>query len=211
MFITFEGGEGSGKSTQVKLLAEHFKKQGRKVILTREPGGTETAEKIRQMLLTDAKLTPLEQCLLNFAARLDHVENLIKPALEKGSVVISDRFFDSTYAYQGAGQGLAISKIKAIHKAAIGNFKPDITFILDIDPKKGIARAKARGKTNHYDNAKLEFHNKIRAAFLGIATKNKRRCKVIDASGEAEAVFAAILVIANPTLNLIQGSGEAIQ
>jgi dTMP kinase len=193
MFITFEGGEGSGKSTQVKLLAEHFKNLGKKVVITREPGGTETAEKIREMLLTDASLTPEAQVILNFAARIDHIEKLIKPALKKGAVVICDRFFDSTYAYQGYAQGVPLTKIKKIHKCAIGDFKPDVTFVLDIDPKKGIARAKGRGKTNHYDDAGLDFHKKIRAAFLKIAGYNKKRCKIIDAEKTEKAVFAQIL------------------
>jgi dTMP kinase len=193
MFISFEGGEGSGKSTQVKLLAEHLKKQGKEVVITREPGGTPTAEKIRDMLLADATLSPLQQCILNFAARIDHVEKLIKPALKRGAVVISDRFFDSTYAYQGYAQGLPKSQIKAIHKAAIGAFKPDVTFILDLDPKKGKARTNARGAQNHYDKAKLNFHTKIRAAFLDIAAKNKRRCKVIAAANAKEKVAKDIL------------------
>ena len=193
MFISFEGGEGSGKSTQVKLLAAHFKKLGHEVIITREPGGTETAEKIREMLLTDATLTPTAQCILNFAARVDHVEKLIKPALKRGAVVISDRFFDSTYAYQGAAQGLPLAEIRAIHKAAIGTFKPDRTFILDVDPKEGKARAKARGATNHYDDAKLEFHKIVRKAFLDIAKKSRKRCVVISSAKPVEKVAAEIV------------------
>lgn len=195
MFISFEGGEGGGKSTQVKLLAEYFQKQGKKVVVTREPGGTKTAEKIREILLVDSSLNPLVQCFLNYAARIDHVEKLIKPALKKGAVVISDRFFDSTFVYQGLAQGLAVAKIKAIHQAAIGNFKPNITFILDIDPKKGIARAKARGATNHYDNEKLEFHQKIRNGFLSIAAKNKKRCFIINAAQNQQKVAADIIKI----------------
>jgi dTMP kinase len=193
MFITFEGGEGSGKSTQVKLLAAYFKKKGREVVVTREPGGTKTAEKIREMLLTDASLTPEAQCILNFAARVDHVEKLIKPALKRGAVVISDRFFDSTYAYQGYAQGMKISEIKKIHKAAIGDFKPDVTFILDIDPLMGKKRAASRGAMNHYDKEKLNFHKKIRAAFLDIAAKNKKRCKVISSTKGKDEVAAEII------------------
>ncbi len=193
MFITFEGGEGSGKSTQVKMLAEYFIKQGRQVVLTREPGGTETAEQIRDILLSNPNLTPAEQCFLNFAARIDHVENLIKPALKNGSIVISDRFFDSTYAYQGYAQGMDMKKIRAIHKAAIGAFKPDRTIILDIDPKEGKTRAKSRGVTNHYDDAKIEFHTKIRKAFLDIAKKSPKRCIVISSAQSKEKVAEQII------------------
>lgn len=193
MFITFEGGEGSGKSTQVKLLAEYLKKQGRVVAITREPGGTPTAEKIREILLGNSELTPQEQCFLNFAARIDHVEKMIKPALKNGVVVISDRFFDSTYAYQGYAQGLPIKTIKSIHKAAINNFKPDLTIILDIDPLVAKKRIGARGGQNHYDKQKLDFHKKIRAAFLDIAARNKRRCVVISAAKPAEKVAADII------------------
>lgn len=197
MFITFEGGEGSGKSTQVKLLAEYFIKQGRQVVITREPGGTETAEQIRDMLLSNANLTPAEQCFLNYAARIDHVEKLIKPALKEGKIVISDRFFDSTFAYQGYAQGMPKTKIRSIHKAAIGNFKPDKTIILDVDPLLGKKRTGARGEQNHYDREKLDFHKKIRAAFLDIAKKNKRRCVVISSADNKEKVAANIIKAIN--------------
>lgn len=193
MFITFEGGEGSGKSTQVKLLAAYFKKLGREVVVTREPGGTETAEKIRDILLGECKLTPAEQCFLNFAARIDHVETLIKPALKRGAVVICDRFFDSTYAYQGYAQGFSMRTIRSIHKTAIGAFKPDITIILDVDPLVGKKRTTKRGAQNHYDKEKLEFHQAIRKAFLDIAKKNKKRCVVISSAKTKEMVAAEII------------------
>ena len=193
MFITFEGGEGSGKSTQVKILAGHFKKQGREVIITREPGGTETAERIRGILLECSDLNATEQCFLNFAARMHHVENLIKPALKRGAVVICDRFFDSTYAYQGYAQGMHIKTIRNLHKAAIGTFKPDRTIILDIAPEEGKKRVQGRGATNHYDDAELEFHQKVRNGFLAIARKNCKRCALISASGQKEKVAAEIL------------------
>jgi len=197
MLISFEGGEGSGKSTHVKMLAEYFTKQGKKVIITREPGGTKTAEKIREILLSCADLSATEQCFLNFAARAHHVENLIKPALKKGNIVITDRFFDSTYVYQGAAQGMAVKTIKAIHKAAIGTFKPDVTIILDIDPKAGMARTKKRGDENHYDKQKLAFHQSVRKGFLDIAKKNKKRCVVINADQTQAKVAKDIIKALN--------------
>jgi dTMP kinase len=190
-FITFEGGEGSGKSTQVKLLAEHFRALGKEVIVTREPGGTVGAEKIREILLSH-KYSATEEVLLNFAARLDHVENLIKPALARGAVVICDRFFDSTYVYQGYAKGLEIGFIDKIRELTLGSFSPDITLVLDIDPVEGLARAKSRGNSNHYDEMELGFHQQIRNGFLKIAESNPARCKVVDAGQDADNVAKAI-------------------
>lgn len=191
-FITFEGGEGSGKSTQVKLLAEHFRALGREVVITREPGGTVGAEKIREILLSH-KYLPIEEVLLNFAARIDHVENLIKPALERGAVVLCDRFYDSTYVYQGYAKNLDLHFIDKIRELTLQDFAPDLTLVLDIDPVQGLARAQSRGNNNHYDDMELEFHQKIRDGFLQIAASNPSRCRVIDASGEASTVFEAVL------------------
>ena len=192
-FITFEGGEGSGKSTQVKMLAEYFKNQGREVVVTREPGGTVGAEKIREILLSH-KYLPIEEVLLNFAARIDHVENLIKPALERGAVVLCDRFFDSTYVYQGYAKGLDLKFIDKIRELTLGDFAPDVTFLLDIDPVEGLKRAKSRGGNNHYDEMELEFHQKIRTGFLEVAKNNPARVVVVDAKRDEKQVHTSIQV-----------------
>ena len=190
-FITFEGGEGVGKSTQVKLLAEFLQGQGHEVVITREPGGTVGAEKIREVLLFH-KFLPIEEVLLNFAARIDHVENLIKPALARGAYVLCDRFFDSTYVYQGYAKGLDLEFIDKIRELTLGSFAPDLTFVLDIAPEQGVSRAMSRGNNNHYDNENMEFHQKVRDGFLHIAAANPKRCKVVDAGKSAEDVFQTI-------------------
>ena len=142
-FISFEGGEGTGKSTQSKLLFEYLKKEKIPAILTREPGGTETAEKIREILVTGKanKIIAKTELLLHYAARLDHMEKVILPALSKGKIVISDRFFDSTYAYQGYGHSVDIKMIDKLNQISLGGFKPDVSFIFDIDE---IGRASCR-------------------------------------------------------------------
>jgi dTMP kinase len=195
MFITFEGGEGSGKSTQAKLIAEHLIKSGKKVVLTREPGGTELAEKIRNLLLGSSEINdPMTELLLLTAARKNHIQNLIMPALNDGKIVISDRFLDSTLVYQGYVKKLEIQKIMTISKAAFDEFMPDITFLIDIDPQVGKDRiAKNRNETNHYDKKNLEFHESIRKAYLEIANLNSKRIKVIDGSLTLEQVTKNIL------------------
>ena len=152
-FITFEGVEGCGKSTQSKLLANLLSKKNIANILTREPGGTETAEEIRKILVNGdvAKLDGTTETLLNFAARRDHIEKLIKPAMEKGSIVISDRFSDSTIAYQGYGHKVDLATIKSIQENSIGNFKPDITFLIDVEIESTTKRIANRPENNRYE------------------------------------------------------------
>lgn len=192
-FITFEGGEGCGKSTQAKLLAKHFEAQGREVILTREPGGTKAAEEIREILIHNESLDPLSETLLNFAARNDHVNHIIKPALSGGKVVICDRFFDSTYVYQGHAGELDISKIDEIRNATIAGFAPDVTFILDMDVEVAVKRALDRGDANKYDKRGMEFHHKLREGFLEIAKTNGERCKLVDASKNVQDIHQQII------------------
>lgn len=194
MFITFEGGEGSGKSTQAKLLAEHFKKSGKEVILTREPGGTELAEQIRNLLLGNKEINdPMTELLLLTAARKNHIQNLILPALNEGKIVISDRFLDSTIVYQGYVKKLDIEKIEKISQIAFDGFSPDITFLIDIDPVIGKERiAKNRTETNHYDQKSIDFHTKIREAYLAIAKQNQARIKLIDGSKSLDEVSVLI-------------------
>ena len=193
MFITFEGGEGTGKSTQVKLLAERLHAAGRIVLTTREPGGTPEAEILRGLLVTGetARWTANEELLLNFASRGSHIRQVIKPALAKGQVVICDRFVDSSFVYQvvagGADHELFTQLITSIAPDPV----PKFTFILDIDESVGAARAKARvsgANENRYERKGEVFHHKVRAAFAEIAKHQHPRCHLIDANGTAQDV-----------------------
>ncbi|MFP4313538.1 MAG: dTMP kinase [Alphaproteobacteria bacterium] len=200
LFITFEGGEGSGKSTQVQKLANTLREQGRDVMLTREPGGTEEAERIRALLVQSdgGQWSPLEEVLLLFAARAHHVRTLIKPAVESGSIVICDRFTDSTRAYQGYGLGLDLKIIESIKRNVLGDFEPDITFLLDIPASDGLKRSTRRLKDegsneDKYENLDIEFHEKLRAGFLELAEQNQNRFCIVDALQEIDTISAQIL------------------
>ena len=193
-FITFEGIEGSGKSTQVKKLHAFFLEKNIDAILTREPGGTFAGEKIREILI-DEKIEKLEaktELFLNFAARLEHVEKLIKPSLAQGKTVISDRFFDSTFAYQGNAFGLDETLIEDVKKMAISDFAPDITFLIDVPVEAAFARIQTRADNNRYEKLGFDFHQKVRDGFLQLAKKNPR-IKVIDGTKNQQEVFAEIL------------------
>jgi len=183
-FITFEGGEGGGKSTQSKLLVEYLNKQGIEAIYTREPGGSEGGEEIRKVLVTGSanKWDGITELLLMYAARRDHTEKKIKPLLRKGVVVISDRYYDSTIAYQGYGHKLSLDKIKVVEQVTLEGFKPDITFILDLSVEQGMERANKRGEKNRFEDMKTEFHKRVREGFLEIAKQNPQRCKLVDVS-----------------------------
>lgn len=180
-FITFEGIEGCGKSTQAKLLFNSLKEKNIDAILTREPGGSKASEAIRQILLSEEwpKLESKSEIFLNFAARIEHIEKTIKPALNQNKIIISDRFFDSTLAYQGYGFGSDLNQIKEINKLAINNFEPDITFLIDIEVEKTFARIKDRKSNNRYEKLDQNFHKRTRTGFLEIA-KNNSRIKIID-------------------------------
>ena len=194
-FITFEGGEGTGKSTQVKHLCAALEKSGIANIATREPGGSPGAENIRKLLVEGepGRWSPLTEALLMFAARSDHIERTIKPALEKGQWVICDRFTDSTYAYQGAARGLARETIRRIDAIAVGDFKPDMTVILDLPVEEGLKRAGARGPAeSRFEKFDGGFHEQLRQAFLDLAARNRDRCIVIDAAKVPEAVAADV-------------------
>lgn len=195
-FISFEGGEGSGKSTQLKLLASAFEKAGLPFVSTREPGGSSGAEKIRSLLVsgeTDAWDSLTETLLFN-AARADHINRLITPALIEGKTVICDRFIDSTLVYQGIGKGLGKSYIKDLHQMIFGNFMPNLTIMLDISPEEGLRRAGMRNHDeNRFEQLDIEFHRKIRAGFIEIATQEVERCVVLDATQEASVLHAQIV------------------
>jgi len=190
-FITLEGGEGVGKSTQARRLCAQLEARGIGVVATREPGGSPGAEDIRKLLVDGepGRWSPLAETLLLFAARADHIERTIKPALDRGEWVICDRFTDSTYAYQGAARGLARETIRRIEAVAIGDFKPNLTLILDLPVQEGLKRAGERGPhETRFEKFDGSFHEKLRKAFLDLAKRALERCVVIDASGTADAV-----------------------
>lgn len=192
LFITFEGGEGAGKTTQIKRLAEAL---GNDVILTREPGGTPEAEAIRNTFFqNDGQNWPPEALvLLMFSARVLHTENLIRPALERGQTVLCDRYTDSTRVYQGYAGNLSLEKIEQVKMLSIGEFEPDLTFIMDIAPEEGLKRAGTRAGETTFEEKDIVFHHKIRDGFLTIAKKNPDRCVIIDATQDANIIAAQIL------------------
>ena len=195
-FITFEGGEGVGKSTQVKILADKLSAAGIDVILTREPGGSLGAEEIRDLLVKGStdKFSPMTEALLHNAARAEHLTKTVKPAINVGKWVLSDRYADSTIAYQGHGQGVDMKTLLSIHSFATGNFWPDLTIILDGNE---LERAAARedeklDKEDRYERMGKSFHDKLRESFLKIANNNPERCKVVSAAGTVEDVAKRI-------------------
>jgi len=194
-FITLEGGEGSGKSTQVRRLTALLQAKGIATLTTREPGGSPGAEEIRALLVNGApgRWDALTETLLIYAARADHVGRVIGPALLAEKWVISDRFSDSTYAYQGAGRGLARETIRRIDSVVLDDFKPDFTLVLDLDVETGLRRAGARGAAeSRFENFDRDFHERLRQAFLDIARRNPDRCEIVDATGNEDAVATAI-------------------
>lgn len=192
MFITLEGGEGAGKSTQARRIAAYFAARGRPVFLTREPGGTAGGEALRGLLLGRGWEGGTEM-LLHFAARREHVARAIRPALAAGAVVVCDRFADSTLAYQVAGQGGARAMWQGLVDLTLDGVWPDRTFLLDLPPEAGLARAAARGNTNRYETLGLGFHTRIREAFLRQAAAEPGRFRVIDATMPLDVVTEAIL------------------
>ena len=195
-FITFEGGEGAGKSTQVARLAATLRaRSGRGICVTREPGGSPRAEEIRAALLGGAAKPygPFAEALLFCAARIDHLDRLIRPALDRGETVLCDRFIDSTRAYQGAAGGLDPAVVTALERVVVGPTRPDLTLILDLPPEAARARAVRRGAgTDRFEAESLDFHTRLRDAFLAIARAEPERCAVIDAGRDPDSVEAAI-------------------
>ena len=191
-FITFEGGEGAGKSTQARLLRTALEARGKTVVITREPGGSPGAEEIRKLVVEGEpeRWTPLSETLLFLAARADHVAKVIEPALSAGRWVISDRFSDSTYVYQGVARGLGTETVARLHQAAFGSFAPDLTLVLDLDPSVGLKRAETRksGAENRFERFDGAFHERLRKAFRDIAAANQRRCVLIDGNRAPEDV-----------------------
>lgn len=194
-FITVEGGEGSGKSTQARLLARKLAVAGVDVAATREPGGAPGAEALRPLLVEGSirRWTPMTEVLLHYAARRDHLDHTVLPALESGTWVVSDRFADSTLVYQGYGQGLDPEIIASLHRLVVGAFAPDLTLILDVPVDVGLTRAKRRaGREDRYERMGEDFHRRLREGFLEIARREPGRCRLIDASDTVERVHRAV-------------------
>jgi len=198
-FITFEGGEGTGKTTQIHRLAGHLESHGHTVVITREPGGTPVAEAARAVLL-DPALEPdgLTELFLLEAARRDHVENIVVPALERGEVVISDRYADSSTVYQGMVRGLGEELVIQLNRLATGDLDPDLTIVFDLDPEAGVGRARSRnaegdGSESRLDDEPAEFHRRVRDGFIRLAELHPERVRVVDASGDPDAVFSRVV------------------
>ncbi len=194
-FISFEGGEGAGKSTQARMLRDSLQSHGRSVLLTREPGGSPGAEEIRKLLVEGEpeRWTPLAETLLFLSARADHVARMIEPALTSGTWVISDRFSDSTFVYQGIARGLGIETVRRLSRAALGDFAPDLTILLDVDPDAGLKRAGRRGQAeDRFERFDAGFHARLRGGFLQLAAEEPARCAVVDGSRDTEAIAADV-------------------
>ncbi len=209
LFVTFEGGEGAGKSTQIRLLADALRERGLTVVMTREPGGSKGAEAVRHVLLSGAA-EPFGirmEAILFAAARSDHVEQVIRPALAAGSVVLCDRFMDSSRVYQGITGNLEQPFIEALERVAINGVVPDCTIIFDLPAAVGLERARRRAagpdeQPDRFEKEELATHEKRREAFLDIAEREPQRCRVIDATRPQEAIAAEVLAIVAPLLPL---------
>ncbi|RCK34484.1 thymidylate kinase [Thalassospira xiamenensis] len=211
LFISFEGGEGSGKTTQIRRLESWFRQRGREVVVTREPGGSPGAEEIRNLLLTGdpGRWDAVTEALLMFASRRDHVERTIRPALAEGKVVLCDRFADSSVAYQGFGHGLGAEFIRNLWQIAIDGFKPDLTLIFDLPVEVGLERAGARfanisAAEDRFERMGTEFHQRLRNGFIEIARKNPERCEIVDANGDIDLVCERMISVVS---NRLSGRG----
>ncbi|MFM7783431.1 MAG: dTMP kinase [Gammaproteobacteria bacterium] len=198
-FLTIEGGEGAGKSTQIALVEALLAERGIRVVRTREPGGTPLAEEIRALLLArrDEPVEQMAELLLVFAARAQHLGRFLLPALARGDWVLCDRFTDATLAYQGAGRGLGTGRIESLRRLVLGDFQPDFTLLLDVPVDCGMARVGERGAQDRFEQEAIGFHERVRACYLGLARDNPARIRVVDASAPlaecSRAVEAAVL------------------
>ena len=197
IFISFEGIEGTGKSTQARLLSDHLKEKGCRVIQTMEPGGTMISLKIRELLLSieSREMDHVAELLLYNAARVQHIKEIIRPALERGDIVITDRFSDSTVAYQGYARGIDLQLIESLDMLATKKLRPDITILFDIDVRTGLARNKKLGKNDRLELEDISFHEKVRKGFLLMAAREPRRIKVVDCSESLDGVRQKVLKI----------------
>ena len=192
--VTLEGGEGAGKSTQARFVVAWLEQQGRTVVQTREPGGSPLAEAVRAIVLGDWAdgVTPETELLLMFAARADHVAHRIEPALRAGHDVVCDRFVDASWAYQGAGRGVADEHLRALERLVLRDLRPDLTLVFDLPPEIGLARAKRRGDANRFEAETVAFMERVRAAYLMRAKSDARRYVVLDATRPIDEVRARI-------------------
>lgn len=196
-FITIEGTDGSGKSTQLELLMDYLRKKGADVIFTREPGGTQISEKIREIILDvdNSEMTGITEALLYAAARSQHVEEKIIPALEAGKIIICDRFVDSSIAYQGAARGLGAEKIMGINEAALHGIMPDMTLFFDLSPEKGILRKKNERALDRLEKEKMDFHEKVYEGYKNLCKKYPERIKPIDADRSIDEVHSEVIEV----------------
>ncbi|MDQ0468797.1 dTMP kinase [Labrys wisconsinensis] len=204
-FITFEGGEGAGKSTQIRRLAESLRGRGIELAMTREPGGSPGAEALREVLLSGGAKPygPFAETVLFFAARDDHLSQTIRPALARGQWVLCDRFVDSTRAYQGVLGNIAPEMIRTLERVVVADTRPDLTLILDLPAVEGLKRARARGgAADRFESEGLAFHERLRQAFLAIAEAEPARCAVVDAARDVEAVAGEVLRVVTERLAL---------
>jgi dTMP kinase len=193
LFVAFEGGEGVGKSTQIERAAAWLRSVGADVLPTREPGGTPLGEELRRLVLDpDGQVTPRAEALIYAADRAHHVDTVIRPALEAGTVVLTDRYIDSTLAYQGAGRGLTVSEARVVTAWATDGLIPDLTVLLDLDPEIGLQRAGARASFDRLEAASLAFHRAVRAGFLALAAESPERYLVLDAQLDPDAIAALV-------------------
>ena len=205
LFITFEGIDGCGKSTQRDLLAEELKRREQEVMVTREPGGTAIGEDIRQILVSDASvhIAPTTELLLYVAARAQHVAELIRPALEAGRIVVSDRYTDSTVAFQGYGRGLDLEMIATLNRLATADLNPDLTIVFDLDPVAARGRLGSRpigGLLGAFDDQHSGFHERMRQGYLKMARNEASRIRVVDASGSIEETHAKVMALVLPII-----------
>ncbi len=205
MFITFEGGEGSGKSTAIRKIVAELEKEGHEVVLTREPGGTPISEEIRNVILDkkNTDMDPRTEALLYAASRRQHIVQKILPALKEGKIVICDRYLDSSLAYQGGARGLGIDNVLNVNLFATEGLEPDLTLLFDIKPEEGLARIAANSgrEVNRLDAEKLSFHRAVRSAFLSLAKRFPKRYFIIDASKSPDEVYEAALKEIEARLN----------
>lgn len=210
LFITLEGIEGCGKSTQAKLLGEYLRSLGHVTVETREPGGTPLAEKVRSVLLdrADEPVTAETEAFLVFAARRQHVAQVIEPALARGAIVLCDRFSDSTLAYQGYARGINVRLLERLNRLATHQLTPHLTLLFDLPVATGLARRRSAAETNRLDRESLRFHQKVRAGFLDLAERHPARMKVVAARGSKETVARAVSRIVTPMLNRLHRAGR---